>query len=367
MAFKLPFNLPTRRILVIKTRAIGDSVILTGTLRVLREQRPFHTIDVIARNPGGHLLEGLSFVDRVICISEPKSKIDRLAYWFRLVRRLRAKRYDMVLVFHSSVRTAFFAKLLRTQIVVANNHDLKSKNWFSDAEVPNRGQVKSIIDRDLDVLRAIGIDSTPENAMPEIKLNASEIKWAEKKIKDVGHFNKDHLFVFFGIGASRETKRWSPEKFIELAAMLSEKKNAVFVMVTVPEDQPWMHDFNKLLDAKPDLKKCFIILKNISLRHTAAVLSKCRIYIGNDSGVKHIAVALGLPTYTFFGPELPVEWHPYPVDRHPYSFVSGLDCRTENGQHWCSISVCRKHGHQCMKNVEINSVYEKVVQSLENK
>ena len=164
------------RILVIKNRAIGDVVLLTGSLRLLRKKFPESQIHLLVRAPAGQLIEGLPYVDRIISAVEPKGKINRFAYWVRLIKRLREKKYEMVLNFHASFRSSLTAKLLRTQKCYANHHELNGRNWFSDAPVPGRGVVKPNIDRDLDLLRAIGVDAKLEDALPELVLLPAEVK-----------------------------------------------------------------------------------------------------------------------------------------------------------------------------------------------
>lgn len=369
----MAFKAPARRILVIKTRAIGDTVLLSGTLRVLRARKPYYKIDVLVRAPGGHLLECLPCVDRVICVTEPESGFERMLYWMRLIRRLRERRYEMVLNFHASRRTAFFAKLLRSQLLVSNNHDLKGHNWFSDVDVPGRGHVKSAIDRDLDVLRAIGIHVKPEEAAPEFHLNSIEKKWATDYFHDAeaagktGFITRHGPRIFLGIGGSRETKRWPPEYFAMLAERLAREHDACFVLVTVPEDEDWLQRFRALVCGDEKLKERVAFITGISLRHVGAVLSKCHLYVGNDYGVKHLAAAAGLSTFTFFGPELPSEWHPYDARKHPHAFIHGLACRTESGKHWCAIPTCPKHGHQCMRKIGPEDVYGKITALLARK
>src|SRR4051812_44537414 len=96
-----------RHILVIKNRAIGDTVLMTGPLRLLRKHKPNYAIHVLVRAPAGQLLEGLPYVDRVISAMEPSGKVERLAYWMRLIKRLREEHYDFILNFHASFRTSF--------------------------------------------------------------------------------------------------------------------------------------------------------------------------------------------------------------------------------------------------------------------
>lgn len=364
MLKQMAIQIPTRRILVIKTRGIGDSILLTGPLRLLKAKHPYFKIDVIVRAPGGELLEELPYVDHLICIKEPNGKLERLAYWARLIKRLRSKRYEMVLNFHSSVRTAFFSKLLRTGKVVSNHHDLKGKNWFSDVSVPGRGNVKNIIDRDLDLLRAIEMHVEVQNAYPEIRLTEEEKNWAKEQIKNSKQISGVDLgnskLVFLGIAAGRKTKQWPPEKFLEMADRIIRKMKVKFVVVSTKSEKKLVDKYQHLLESMPELKNHIAFYSGFTLRNAASIISKCDVFVGNDSGLKHVAVSLGLPTLTLFGPELPREWHPYDVDRHPYEFINDLHCRTEEGKHWCSIDVCSKYDNQCMKLISVDRVLEKV-------
>ena len=105
--------------------------------------------------------------------------------------------------------------------------------------------------------------------------------------------------------------------------------------------------------------------ENLTLREAASVVSECDLYVGNDSSMKHIAVAFQKPTFTIFGPEQPLEWHPYPYSEHPYAFVDSLACRTESGKHWCAIETCKKYEHQCMGKIKPEDIFPVVVSLIE--
>jgi heptosyltransferase-2 len=95
-------------------------------------------------------------------------------------------------------------------------------------------------------------------------------------------------------------------------------------------------------------------LASPDIRRLAATLSEGAVYAGNDSGPRHLAVAVGTPTVTIFGPEDPLEWHPYPLERHPILFVKGLACRRDaapGAPPWCGIRVCVLEGHRCMTGI----------------
>ena len=99
----------------------------------------------------------------------------------------------------------------------------------------------------------------------------------------------------------------------------------------------------------------------LGVRRLACALSAVRCYVGNDSGPKHLAVAVGVPTFTFFGPEDPGEWHPYPRAAHPVFFRPGLDCRREDNGRWCGLEECNLQGaarHRCMEELDPLDVVE---------
>ena len=69
------------------------------------------------------------------------------------------------------------------------------------------------------------------------------------------------------------------------------------------------------------------------------LFAQAKLYIGNDTGLKHLAVAMGMKTYTLFGPIPPNEFHPYSRREHPYFYREGLECRTVTA-HFCGLSIC---------------------------
>jgi heptosyltransferase-2 len=92
-------------------------------------------------------------------------------------------------------------------------------------------------------------------------------------------------------------------------------------------------------------------------------LAEANVVLGNDSGPKHLAVAVGTPTVTVFGPENPFEWHPYATERHPYVFVEGLACRTNQlagFPAWCGLQgACVQEKHACLQKITPAEVFER--------
>jgi ADP-heptose:LPS heptosyltransferase len=348
----MAIRMPTKRVLVIKNRAIGDTILLTGSLRILKQHMPHAQIHVLVKAPAGELLDGLPYVDRVIAIREPSTRIERVAYWSRMVRRLRAKKYEFVLNFHASFRTALVARLIRARVCVTNHHSLKGRNWFSDLAVPGRGKSKAIIERDLDLMRCLGVVASASDAWPEVLVFQREENEARSRIAAASLGFAARRWIFLGHGASRATKRWPAEHFAELVVAASRKwPDLGYLVCTAAGDEESEVQLKAALSAAGAPTHRVLFFSSLSLREVAAMLKLCTAYVGNDSGLKHLAVAVGTRTYTIFGPESPAEWHPYDLSQHPLSYIEPLACRTETGKHWCPIQTCTRHQHQCMRSI----------------
>ena len=119
-------------------------------------------------------------------------------------------------------------------------------------------------------------------------------------------------------------------------------------------------EFDQNLKKKIHSKDVIFIEKPLS--ELPLEMAKADLYIGNDTGIKHLAIALGLPTLSFFGPEPPLEWHPYNEKAHPYFYIDGLDCRTASA-HYCPLSQC--DSMICLNTITAKSVYNTILSELE--
>jgi heptosyltransferase-2 len=157
------------------------------------------------------------------------------------------------------------------------------------------------------------------------------------------------------LGASRPTKSWPIERFVEAAKLWKEKTSGGVVVFTGPGEKALADEFKAKLGSTEGV----LFEDNMSVRELAAKLSRLSVFLGNDSGPKHIAVALHVPTVTVFGPEHPFEWHPYSKERHPYFFIENLACRRDampGMPAWCGLENCVVEGHKCMTQIAAGPV-----------
>lgn len=104
-------------------------------------------------------------------------------------------------------------------------------------------------------------------------------------------------------------KRWPAERFAAVAAELVARRGAGLLILGGPGDRPVV---DALLAALPDAARAAALdlCGRLSLGEVAAVVERARIYLGNDSGVAHLAAAVGCPVVVVFGPTQPGRYGP---------------------------------------------------------
>ena len=218
----------------------------------------------------------------------------------------------------------------------------------------------------MDAIRALGIN-VPEGRMPRVHLSPVESDLGLDRLESLG---LEGPVLALGLGASRPTKTWPLERFAALAIEWRKKQKGGVLALVGPREDDVLHSFLKAADdllaaTVPDsTERATIRLGMVTqgappIRLLAAMLRHCSVFVGNDSGPKHLAVSVDIPTVTIFGPEDPFEWHPYPKSEHPILYVAHLNCRKDaqpGMPAWCGLDVCIEEKHRCMREIGFEAV-----------
>ena len=324
------------KILIFKNRALGDAIISLGAVQYLRKNMP--DVEIIYGVPSWvyPLFSKLeTSADKVVPIN-----LKDFSSWLEMYGTLKSFAPDIILELFQSGRGKKFCSLYQMvnsqTIYYGNNHHLDDGTYK-----------KSNIQRDMDGIK---------NHLPEIPTDSYLNFCPTVSLKD--SVNKTNTIIF-GIVATRETKLWPIKHYHELANILV--KNIPGINIKIPVS-------GNTFDQR--LKRDFLSLGNISqvsfletsLEELPEEIAAAKAYIGNDTGIKHLAIALGLSSFSFFGPEPPVEWHPYDQEKHPYFYIEGLECRTRDA-HFCGLSTCESM--VCLNQITAESVYTKISSKLQ--
>ncbi|MEK6579631.1 MAG: glycosyltransferase family 9 protein, partial [Bdellovibrionota bacterium] len=283
-----------------------------------------------------------------------------------LAFQLRNEKFDWVINFHASPSSSLLALATGAPVRSIHFHGHRDKNRFSTVEVPGKGTLKPVIERDMDTVRALEFD-IPEGILPKLELSPFKKEEAHNKLS---HLGLENPILILGLGASRPTKSWPMVHFSKVAIEWTRQSRGSAIAAVALNEVALADYFLESVDrelnhlaldssAQTALRSKILVKSGLSVRGLAALISHASVFLGNDSGPKHLAVACGVPTVTCFGPEDPFEWHPYPKDKHPYFFISDLPCRKDGLSGypaWCGLEVCVTEGHKCMDQIRPDEV-----------
>jgi ADP-heptose:LPS heptosyltransferase len=331
-----------RRLLVIRHRAAGDLLLTTPALRALRAALPSARIDVLVARGLGSLLEGNPDVTRAIEFDR-RSLRSQAGLYLRLARG----GYDAVVDLVSNPRSAWMTALTRAR--VRAGYDIPGRSWAYTVAVPRErvdaaGPVPRYApEASLDLIGALGI---PDRGL---ELTMRVAPRAEQVVDDWLHAQGigTGIPVFACLPAgSWPAKTWLPERFAGVMDAFSGEGEVLWLWG--PGERDLAEECRGLMRGPSR------VAPPLGWQELAAFLRRCALWVGNDSGPKHVAVALGVPTVTIFGPTHPGTWHP-PRGPHALVEAAGLDCLH------CNANRCPLPGERhlrCMRDVTVERVVE---------
>lgn len=324
-----------KKILAIKLRPLGDTVLMAASLAELRERFPQARIDALVLKRWEGLFDAHPACDRVIGFERREGRTARARAVARMGLALRREKYDLAVCFHASPSSALLAFSTGARVRSIHFHFAKDRNRYSTVEIPDRGRMKANLERDLDAIRALGFAIPEGKRQPRLWLRNLELLEAESlfhKLKSKGPA------LGLTIGVKPRSRSWPLDEFAKLAKRWGDETGGSTVAFASEEEREVALELQSRAKA---LGVHVELLLGLPIRQLMGAFTRLSVLVGNDSGPRHIAVALNCPTVTLIGPDGPTEWHPYALDRHPYFH---RDCALE--------------GHRCMSEVGANDVFE---------
>ncbi len=277
---ELEQRMKRQRGLIIFPGALGDLLCLLPAMHVLQQRYPTIEFEVMARPELARFAErrmgivaGHSIDRREVAslFSEPGNEPQLTTQFFA--------NFDSIDCFFASDNERFRSSLRRAA---------RGEVRFYPFRPAGEGHVAECY------LRAIGADTRSLNNF--IELTAEDQHLAEQRLSSVGLEPHNFVLVFPGSGSAR--KNWPAQNFVQLAEWI-EPLIRVLVVLGPAESR-----------LAPLFEQSVSIASNIELGELAAIAHLARCFVGNDSGVSHLAAAAGAPGVVIFGPTDPERWRP---------------------------------------------------------
>ena len=287
-----------RRVLIVRLRSIGDTVLCTPSLIALKRFLPEAQVDILLEDWVAPILDGFESVDNVLTV-EPGA-VGR----FAVARNIRRRKYDVVFNLHGGTTATFFVATsgARHRVGYSNyqysflyNHLLSSPSDFWKRDATHSAEQQ---------LALLGFLGVPVEDRPKSHLAVTESSMASLETKLTPQFSIHEPFAIIHPLAASKTKEWQIEKFARTAEFLTDKGLGVAVVGTTND--------SAVLDELQSLSRVAIKqMTNLTLPELTALASKAKLFVGNDSGVAHIAAAVQTPSVVVFGSSNRDHWRPW--------------------------------------------------------
>jgi predicted lipopolysaccharide heptosyltransferase III len=289
-----------RSVLLIRLRSIGDTVLTTPSLYALKRFLPNARIDILLEDWVAPVLEGFPYVDNVLTLGR-SSTVARA----RMMRQLRSLRYDVVYNLHGGTTATLLTRASGATRRVGLETYQYSRLYTHLAPSPlllwKRQQTHSVEQQ----LALLGWTGVPVSDRPRTQLAVVDhaAKSVAARLREAGWDEKSPLALIHP-AAAFATKQWAPEKFARVADDLAGRGFTV-VVITAPAEA----------HVATQLKHCssarMISFTDLSLPEVTALAARARLFVGNDSGIAHMAAAVGLPAVVIFGSSNIAHWNPW--------------------------------------------------------
>jgi len=289
------------KILVIALSGIGDALMFTPALNLLRKSYPDAQIDALVMFGGvKDIYERNSNINKVYHFNFLKE--GALKSFFYLLKFF--KIYDISINVYPSNRKeynlfSFFIGAKKRAAVEYIRMNKKNLGFLNNLTIKENDLVHNV-EHNVKLVKKITGNKFEEIPALEFSLLEEDLNFAEEYLKSIS-INESDLVIGFHPGCStlknHIRRRWEPEKFIELGKQLIQNKNAKIFIFGGPEE----NDLKKLISSGINSKNVFEIhTKNLA--QSAAIMKRCNLFITNDSSLMHVSAAMQLNVLALIGP-----------------------------------------------------------------
>lgn len=295
------------RILVVRQHdQLGDFLLSTPVFTALRNHFKGRSITVMARKYTAMLAQHHDAIDDIITFNEHGRDWDR-AGLARLFRAMRNK-FDLAVVLNTvshSLSSDLLARFCCRTYILGSSHlpfGGTNSNFFYNLLAPYQEGIRHQSQRNLDILRHIGIEAT--DLHERICLTEEETTWARRTLVQRG-WDPQNMLITVHPGAGKLGNRWPVEAFAEAANRLQAMFNARIAVSWGPQEA----DLGRALIGR--IHSPVIEANEADLRKLAALFQQSQLFLCNDTGVMHLAAAVATPLVAVFGPTDPAQWKPW--------------------------------------------------------
>jgi heptosyltransferase-1 len=339
-----------QRILLIKLTSLGDVIHALPVASRLKTSFPRIKLFWVVEDRCAPILEAHPLLEGVVVY--PRKKIQALLArkawgeaWRelgRLRRALRDLRIDLSIDLQGLAKSGLMAFLAGAPHRLGCT-GLKEFSYWISRQIPE-GEGLHAVDRNLKAAEFLGCPP----GLPDFRigLRPEERAWADDFLRTQG-VREGEKIIGLQVGASLPQKCWPLENWGALLERLSRWEEVQVILLGDAQDRHWFQGQVPILG-----RGVIDGLGRLSLRHLAAVMERCRLVVGSDTGPLHLAVALGVPVVGLYGPDDPRFTGPYGNENRIY--YKQMKCSP------CYNNPTCQGRFDCLQAIEVTEVFEAI-------
>ena len=353
------------KVLVYLFGSLGDSIVAIPALRAVRRHFPGAEMVMLQNFESGDIVKASQvipdeLVDRYLSYNSRHGRIGKISNFYRLRRVLRGERFDSAVYLIMSERPKMSVWRDRLFFRSSGIRKLYGFHSFSDEELypvdadghPAITEHEAV--RKLKRLAIDRIEYSPESdfRMPLLSFAPEELdkidQWLKQRMKKTGV-----PLISLAPGSKSQVNSWPLEHFIRIGSRLMAERNCEIIVSGGPPEYEMGERLIAAWGGGINAAGAF------SVRESAALLSRCNVHIGLDTGTMHLAAVAGTRCFIIFGERSnPGLW--YPLGSGHMLVYHRVKCAG------CHLQDCPVPGHPCMTGITFESVWHNLKMFLDS-
>jgi heptosyltransferase-2 len=282
------------RILIRATNWVGDAVMTLPALEAVRENFPSASITVLARPWVAPVFENHPAVNNILIYNRHDGFKKNIAEFLHIAGIIRKNRYDLAVLFQNAFEAALLAYMGR--VTYRLGFDSDGRGFLLNHGIKRVRGIFEVhqVEYYLSILKAAGLKAESRN--PVLHLSEKDLAKAVKLLEAEGIAEKDFILGISPGAIFGNAKRWPFERFAKISDWASERWGAKVIILGSKKEKEIGIRMAGLMKKRPA-----DFCGNTSLGEAMGLISKCSFFVTNDSGLMHVAAALGVPTLAIFG------------------------------------------------------------------
>ena len=400
-------DLLPRKILLLRLRRLGDVILTTPAVTLLKRSFPAASLTYLVEEPFRRLVEGNPHLDRVLAVPAKQSASELFAF----IRSIRREKYDVLLDFHGGPRASWITLLGGAKLKVG--YAIKGKGFLYDIRVPRSGEHGPVhsVENHANLVKALTRDIRPDEydeaaAAPPLLLpepTAAEKARVQALLAEAfgtspsspGHSSAEisrgpsarepdpqarleaPALGILHVGAGNRFRDWGAENLAALASRLVRDAKAKVALIGAEGDRaveehvlaslgaaaahtrPWIVGHgrvrrNMIPGQSPGAPAAVLpCCGRLNLMETRELIRRASLFAGPDSGPMHLAASTPTPIVAWFGPTLPANFAPWrPDECRTVILERALSCRP------CEQRACAAIDFRCLQAISPDDVFE---------